>query len=249
MFTARIIKGGALLADSLRFLEAWNPDLGPQENLARFAASRVLAKTQIRQKAVLDILRRRFLDSHTGVVGALRRLMHDPVAFREACYYEATRTDELLAAFAEGPLFLWYQAGRREVSLDDVSRWLATDARVPRWNMQTRLRVAQGLLATLRDFGILRGATRGRRKQIAPPHLSIRGFIYVALRERGRSKSDRALFKSSVWRCYLLSMEEVRRLFREADRLGYLRFAEAGSMVRVDWLIKDLQEISDVVPA
>jgi hypothetical protein len=249
MFTARIIKGGALLADSLRFIEAWNPDLRPEENLVRFAADRVLAKTQIRQKVVLDILRRRFLDPGTGVVGALRRLMQDPTGFREACYYEATRTDELLAAFAEGPLFAWYEAGRREVSLDDVGRWLASDARVPRWNMQTRLRVARGLLATVRDFGILRGAARGRRKQIAPPRLSIRGFIYVALRERNQSNSDRALINSSVWRRYLLSTDDVRHLFREADRLGYLRFAEVGSMVRVDWLVKDLEEIPDVVPA
>jgi hypothetical protein len=249
MFTARIIKGGALLSESRRFLEAWQPDRTPEENLARIAARRALGKTQVRQNAVLGILRRRFLEAGPEVVSSLRRLVQNPVAFREACYYEATRTDELLAAFAEGPLFALYRAGQREVDVNDVNRWLATDARVPRWNAETRERVAQGLLATLRDFGILEGAVRGRRKRISPPHLSSQGFCYVALRERNRHRSARSVLQAPLWRRYLLTAEAVRRLFLDADRLGCLRFAEAGSMVRVDWLITSLEEIPDVIPA
>ncbi|MCD6541515.1 DUF1819 family protein [Candidatus Bipolaricaulota bacterium] len=248
MFTTRIIKGGALLADSLRFLEAWEPDLSPDENLARFAAQRLLGKTRVREKAVLNILRRRFLETNASVVRTLRRLRHDPVALREACYYEATRTEELLAAFAEEPLFTWYHAGKREITLEDVLHWLATDRRVPDWNEVTRKRVAQGILATFRDFGLLQGEVGSRRKQITFPNLSLRGFLYVSLRERRRCSSDRALLESRVWRRYLLTPYDVRRLFLEANRLGYLHFSEAGSMIRVDWLIESLEEVSNVIP-
>jgi hypothetical protein len=247
-FTARIIKGGALLADSRRFLEAWEPDRTPKDNITRFSARHTLGKTQVRQRAVLEILRRRFLDPGPEVVSTLRHLVGDPAAFREACYYEATRTDGLLAAFTEDPLFTWYQGRRKEISVDEVSRWLATDSRVPRWNAETRARVAQGVIATLRDFGILEGAMRGRRKRIATPHLSVRGFGYVALRERSGSASDRSIVDSPVWRRYLLTPEAVRRMFLEADRLGFLRFAEAGSMVRIDWLVRKLTEMPNVLP-
>lgn len=249
MFTARIIKGGALLADSRRFLEIWQPDRTLEENLARFAARRALGKTQVRQNAVLGILRRRFLEAGPEVVMGLRRLAWNPVAFREACYYEATRTDDLLAAFAEGPLFTLYRAGQREVDVNDVNRWLTGDPRVPRWNVHTRERVARGLLATLRDFGILEGAVGGRRKRILPPHMSLQGFCYIALRQWDEHASARSVLQARVWRRYLLTTEAVRRLFLDADRLGCLRFAEAGSMVRVDWLIKGPEEIPDVVPA
>lgn len=248
VFTSRIIKGGALLADSRRLLEAWDLGRKPEENFARFAARRALGKTQVRQNAVLEILRRRFVDVGPEVIPTLRRLTGDPTAFREACYYEATRTDQLLASFAEGPLFTWYQAGRRELDVSDVDRWLATDLRVPRWSQETRTRVAQGLLAALRDFGILQGAVRGRRKRIAAPHMSMRGFAYVALRQRSRNASGRSLLESPVWRRYLLTREAVRRLFLEADRLGFLRFVEAGSLVRIDWLVGNLEEIPDAFP-
>jgi hypothetical protein len=77
----------------------------------------------------------------------------------------------------------------------------------------------------------------------------MRGFAYVALRERPHHLSDRSLVETSVWRRYLLSPERVHRLFLEADRLGILRFAEAGTALRIDWLIKNLEEISRVLAA
>jgi len=248
MFTSRIIKGGALLADSRRFVEVWQSDRKPEENLERLAAYGALGKTQVRQNAVLSILRQRFVDPGPEVVEGLRGLLHDPWAFREACYYESSRTDLVLASFAEEVLFAWYVAGRREVDVRDVAGWLAEDRRAPPWNVETRTRVAQGLLATLRDFGVLEGAVGGRRKQIITPRLSMRGFGYVGLRERSRYSSNRSLLESPVWRRYLLTRDATRLLFLEADRLGLLRFGEAGSIVRIDWFIENLEEIPNAVP-
>lgn len=246
--TAKIVNGGALLADTRRFLEAWDPNLRPEANLLRIAEEGRLGKTQARHRAVLAILRRRFVNAGGKVITALRRLSHDPAAFRQACYYEAARTDGLLAAFAGGPLLMWYAEGRRQLDVDDVERWLVSDQRVPRWGLQTRKRVARGLLATLRDFGILDGTVRGRRKRIASPHLSMRAFLYVALREKSRRHSSRAILESPAWRWYLLTPAMVRSLFLEADRLGYLRFVQAGSIARIDWLVDNLEEMDNAAP-
>lgn len=250
IFSSRIIKGGALLEDTRRLLEVWDPDLDVPENIHRILASGGLAKSGARQEDVLAPLRRRFLEAGPEVVRALRTLTADPRAFREACYYEAARSDELLAAFAAGPLYeRYWQDGRPELSVDDAVRWLRADARTPAWGEKTRRRVAQGLLSALRDFGILEGARGGRRKRILPPHLSMRGFTYVALRERARQASDRAVLRAPSWRWYLLSDEAVRHRFLEADRLGVLRFSEAGSVLRIDWLIQRLQEVTRVPAA
>lgn len=248
-FSSRIIKGGALLADTRRFLEAWDPREGLQENLDRIGSIGALGKTRMRQGEVLEVLRHRFAEPGPEVPRTLRELVEDPRAFREACYYEAARADPLLATFAEEALFAWYEEGRREVRFGDVLEWFAVDNRVPRWNEETRARVARGLLSALRDFGILEGSSRGRRKSLVPPHLTLRGFAYVALRERGHQPSDRALLEAPVWRRYLLQPEVVRRSFHEADRSGILRFAEAGSIIRIDWFIKDLEEVPRVLAA
>jgi hypothetical protein len=248
-FSSRIIKGGALLADSRRLLEAWDPSESPEANLDRIESIGALGKTRMRQGEILEVFRRRFADPGPEVPRTLRELMNDPRAFREACYYEAARADPLLATFAEEVLFAWYEEGHGEVRLDDVLEWFAADKRVPPWNDETRARVAQGLLSAVRDFGVMEGSSRGRRKRMAPPHLTLRGFAYVALRERGQQPSDRALLEARVWRRYLLGPEAVRRLFHEADRSKVLRFAEAGSVIRIDWLIKALEEVPRVLAA
>jgi hypothetical protein len=246
-FDARIIKGGALLDDTRRFLEAWDVQLGPAENLERIRASGALGKrSHSRTAAVLAVLRRRFIDSGAEIVPTLRLLRSDARTFREACFYEGARTDPLLAAFAAEALFGWHQAGRAAVTSADAVAWLADAGRRASWTAPTRFRVAQGLLSALRDFGLLEGAVK---KRIAVPRLSLRGFVYVAVRERGLHPSGRALLQAPVWRRYLLDAERVRALFLEADRLKVLRFSEAGSAIRIDWLIAGLEEVPRVVAA
>jgi hypothetical protein len=246
-FDARIIKGGALLDDTRRFLEAWDVGRGPAENLERIRESGVLGKrSRSRAAAVLAILRRRLAEAGEGVVATLRLLRDDARAFREVCYYEAAHSDPLLGAFAAEAIFGWHQAGRSVVLGADAVGWLADAGRTPSWTEPTRARVAQGLLSTLRDFGLLEGAAK---KRIAPPRLSLRGFTYVAVRERGQHPSGRALLQAPVWRRYLLDAEHVRALFLDADRHKVLHFSEAGSAVRIDWLIAGLEEVPHVVAA
>jgi len=247
VLSSRIIKAGALLEDTRRFLEAWDPGVDQTTNLSRMRGSGVLGKTRARSEDILLIFRQRYLDPGPHVVATLRRLTDDFRGFREACYYEAARSDALLGLFAQEPLYEWFAAGRPCLAAEDVSMWLQSDPRLPRWSPCTRQRVAEGLLSTLRDFGILESPRGSRRKRFAAPRLSMRGFAYVALRERERGTSDRALLSSPVWQRYLLTPTSVRSLFLEADRLRLLRYSEAGSVVRVDWLLQRLEEVPDVL--
>jgi len=249
-FTSRIIKGGALLEDSRRLVESWRTSASPHENIARVVQTGALGKgSRSRVDDVIDILRRRLVAPGPDVLRTLHLFANDPRAFREACYYEASRSDPLLRAFAAGPLFRWHEEGCRGIGVSQVARWLASDRRIPSWGEETRNRVAQGLLSALRDFGILQGVPRGRRKAFAPVHITMRGFAYVALRERTQHESDRALLQADAWLRYLLPQDAVRRLFLEADRLRVLRFAEAGSAVRIDWLVTELEEVPRVLAA
>ncbi len=133
------------------------------------------------------------------------------------------------------------------VTLGDTVAWLervATEGLAPEWTASVRTRAAQGLLSALRDFGVLRGAARSARKEIVPPSMSPRGFAYVAWREHEQGASSRALVSSGVWRRWLLDTDTVLDLFGQAARLGVLRFATAGSAVRVDWLVGSLDEVT-----
>jgi hypothetical protein len=176
------------------------------------------------------------------VIAALKQLLPSPRGFADAYYFEATRDDALLATFAEGPLFEWWERGRIGVDVESVSAWLADLAdqgQTPLWTETIRTKVARGLLAALRDFGILRGAAR---KEFASPSLSIAGFGYVAFRLHEDGASSHGLFASKVWRRWLLDTARVTELFHEAEHQGLLRYSSAGSAVRVDWLQDTLSE-------
>jgi len=55
--TTRIIKGGALLEDSRRFVDEWNVLRGPEENLKEFRSKNVLGKrSRSRTEDALAIL-------------------------------------------------------------------------------------------------------------------------------------------------------------------------------------------------
>jgi len=246
-YTSNIQKGGALLDDCRRVVEAWDVERSPQENLARIAGENLLAKASRSRSddVLLRIIGPRLVAPGPHVVPALKGLLPDHRAFTEACYYEASRDDGLLAAFVEGPLWSWWSAGRIGVDVAEVSAWLATLAdpggQAAAWSESVRTKTARGLLAALRDFGVLHGRSR---KEIAPPTMSPRGFAYVAWREHEQGASSRALAASHVWRRWLLEPDRVLDLFVQAGRLRVLRISSAGSAVRIDWLAGSLAEVT-----
>ena len=250
-YTTRLLKGGAVLDDTRQVVDLWELDLDARANLERLSAENPLAK---RSRSRLDdllywVIQRRFVDPGPHVIPALKGLVHDHRAFREACYYEASRADALIAGFVEEPLWDWWQQGRLAVGVDDVSAWLTglvESGRAPDWSDSVRTRLAQGMLAALRDFGILAGAPRCHRKEFAPPAMTARGFAYVAWREHEQGASSRALATGGVWRRWLLDAASVEALFNQSARLGVLQLSRAGSAVRLDWRVGGLAEATRV---
>lgn len=246
MFSSNIQKGGALLDDSRRLVEAWSNDLSAAENLTRILDENILGKRS-RMRAddvVRRILKPRFVDPGAHVVTALRGLLSNPPSFREACYYEASRDDRLLAVFAEEHLFESFRAGRTTVTVEETTDWLevlADKGDAPPWSDTVRTKVARGLLAALRDFAILEGAAN---KRFATPRMTPLGFSYVAFREHEQGRSSRALVDSHIWRRWLLDDSRIGDLFVQAERLGVLRFSRVGSSVRIDWAVTNLEEVT-----
>lgn len=241
-FTTRIIKGGALLAETRRLIDVWDDVEPVDENLEQIRARNMLGlPSRKRTEDTLRILRQRFVDPNAQILPVLRLISRDTAAFRDACYFEATRNDGLLAFAAEHVLFDWWESGRSSITTEQLERALldtTPDPDLKTWGDATRRRVMHGLLSAFRDFGILEGK---QNKQLAPPHLTFLGFVYTAGRLRQLGAVD--LPGSDVWRRWLLDDRRVRALFLEADRVGLLRYAEAGTVSRIDWHSDDFREL------
>jgi len=248
-YTSRIIKAGAALDETRTIIEYWDARATTEENLRRIADENPLGKrSRVRLGDLIGLaIVPRYIAPGPHVIPALKGLLPDHRAFTEACYFEVTRADRLVASFAEGPVWVWWHAGKTIITTSDVEEWLesqAKEGKTAMWSSSVRERSAQGLLSALRDFGVLRGANRSPRKEIVSPAISPRGFAYAAWREHELGASSRALVSTTTWRRWLLDPDEVISMFDRVARLGLLRFSSAGSVVRIDWLARSLAEVT-----
>lgn len=246
--SSNIVKAGALIDDTRRFVEVWESGLSLDANLERITASNLLGLPS--QKRTYDTLtyalRPRYVDPGPAVIPGLAALSGNGPAFRDACYFETTRVDQLLARFAEGPLFEWHEQGRLAISAEDVVDWIgkqAANGQLPNWSESVTRRVGQGVLSALRDFGMLSGAPRSQRKDIDPRPISTAGFAYVAFRLHQDGLSSRALLTSKVWRRWMLHESEVVAMLHRAHGTGALAFESAGTAIRIDWSSDSLVEV------
>ncbi len=250
--SSNISKRGALLDDTRQFVSLWDDDLSSAANLSLFNEQNLLGLPSRSRAADVTMyaLRPRFVDPGGDVVRALRILRDQSAAFSDACYYEASRADRLLAAFAEGPLVRWYEEGRLGVNADLAEQWvneLETAEEVPTWSPSLKRRVAQGLLATLRDFGRLEGSTKSPYKEIAGPGISYGGFAYVAYRLHQSGESSRGLLTSPVWKRWLLDSPRIDQHMNRLAAEGLLYYSRAGSSLRIDWRVGSLVEVACAV--
>ena len=246
---SNISKRGALLDDTRQFVTIWDDDVSRADNLALFNEQNLLGMpSQSRASDVtMYALRPRFVDPGEDVIPALRILRDNAPAFSDACYFEACRADPLLAEFAEGPLARWFDQGRLGVNADLAEQWLdelEKADQIPVWSPSLKRRVAQGLLATLRDFGRLEGATKSPNKEIAGPGISDGGFAYVAYRLHQSGESSRGTLTSSVWRRWLLDAPRIDQHMHRLAAHGLLYYARAGSSLRIDWRAESLVEVA-----
>lgn len=243
-FSSRIIKGGALLEESRRFVEFWEDGLDVEENLDQFRTQNLLGKrSRARTEDTLAILRQRFVDPGPELIPALRALTFRAEGFRDACYFESARNDDLLAYATAEALPRLRGKGWSTITVEDLEGELVAsppDETVTEWSQTTRTRVVHGLLSALRDFGVLQGKAN---KRIAPSSISFSGFVYVLGRLRHQLPSSHEIVTSEVWKWWLLDQSQVRSHLLEADREGVLRYMDAGSTVRIDWQVDGLEEL------
>lgn len=248
LYTSNIQKGGALLDVAARFVAAWDEHRSPEENWTAAAEVNVVGAASAVRRSDLSrrILHRRFIEPGPHVMTALKVLVDsDNRAFRDACYFETTRAEPLLAAFAEGPLFGWFQSGRSTISLDDATTWLTKigqAGQAPPWSEAVRTRVGRALLAALRDFGILDGIKGGMRKVIARPYPSVAGFTYVCWRLHELGVTAATIVSSPSWRRWLLEPADVTGLLADLAQQGVILLNRAGSVTRIEWQANTLAE-------
>jgi Putative inner membrane protein (DUF1819) len=251
IYSSRIIKAGALLTDTKTLLSHWDLTESAQTNLQRLLRENVFGKaSRSRVQDIVAIFRQRYL-TETAVTRALVALVNERLtasALDRILYFHATLSDRLLHDVVTEWLYPLKASGTSDVEPDAVHKrlaaWVAEGKTTGEWTEETTRRVAQGLLATLRDFGLLEGSVR---KRIAPAYLPVEAFAYILFYLKQHQPSGAKLIEHSDWKLFFLSREGVERFLFEAHQQSLLEYHAAGSVTRLTFPAKNLEEYARVL--
>jgi hypothetical protein len=245
-YTTRLQKVGALLPEMRRLILDWDDS---PECADRAIEDNVLAApSRLRAR---DVVKRGFVPRYVEstppriwrALAVLERGDWPTQSSVPLHYYCCAASERLMWDFVTEWVAGRYSAGLREVRTADAVSLLdaAPASRFPdgRWSPTVSVKVAQGLLTTLRDFGILAGAAK---KEIAPIYLPTESFAFIAMARHEAGVRARALRDDPVWQLYLLSPTAVDRFFVEAQQRRLLTYAAAGSVVRIEFPASTLEE-------
>lgn len=250
-YSTKIIKAGALLADTRILLAHWHESQSVDANLDRVRRANLLGKaSRSRVEDVLAIFRQRYLgeESVTKALVALVRGKLPAAALDRILYFHSARADRLLHDAVTEILVPLHEQGLVEISMQEFQRplakWVAEGKTAGPWSASTITRVAQGLLSTLRDLGVLQGAVN---KTIAPLFLPIEAFAYIVFYLKQHQPSGAKLIELPDWKLFFLTREGVERFLFEAHQRDLLEYHVAGSVTRLTFPAETLGEYANVL--
>ena len=250
-YSSKIIKAGALLADTRTLLAHWDEAATPAENLQKARRDNIFGKaSRSRVEDILTIFRQRYLTDETvtrALVTLVKNGFHHE-ALNRILFFHATQSDALLHDAVTDFLLSLYRQGRQEVSSVEVQQWIRVQVdqgkTTSQWADSTISRSGREILSTLRDFGVLQGVVN---KRIAPAYLPIEAFSYIAFCLKQNKPSGRLLVDDPEWQLFFLERTAVERFFMEAHQHRLLRYDAAGSIVRITFPVDSIEDYARVV--
>jgi hypothetical protein len=148
----------------------------------------------------------------------------------------------MIADFVRDFLFPRLTTARAGIEQAEVLDWLG--AKGCHWSPTVSIKVVRGLLAALRDFGLLEGRAS---KRLASLRLPFSSFAYIAFCLHQLGALGRDLIFHPDWRLFLLHTPDVEHNFLEAHQSRLLEYHAAGSTVSLTFPCDNLEEYARVV--
>lgn len=251
IFTSRLQKAGAVLDDMRTLVRSWTDEKSlPQQR--KVVADNILGKdTRARST---DTLRRtfipRFVNGDPPQAWKIVRPLEERNAAAEIVvpvyYWITARAEPLLYRFVVDEILPRSQGMDKFIRVDETKAWITKilSESGQEWSDIVTVKVARGLLAALRDFGVLTGKAK---KEIASSYLPIESFSYIAFALNSLGHSGEKLIIHPDWQLFLMTPPVVERLFLAAHQRGFLSYESAGRIYRVEFQAETFEEMADAV--
>lgn len=249
IYTSRIIKASALIADTKMLLSSWDLEKSVTENLDHARRENVFGKaSRMRVEDIMMIFRQRYFNNQDIGIALVTLVQKGAPAnwIDPLLYYYAAQNDRTLRDIVLEVVFPRRMSGYSDLQKEYIIRalrdWISEEKTTNRWSENTLERVARNSQAALRDFGVLKGKVL---KSIAPLYLPIETFAFIALDLLNRLGSGQQVLQSEEWKLFFLPVEGVERFFLEAHQKQLLSYFAAGSVIRLEFPITQPYTLTD----
>lgn len=254
-YTARAIKGTALLDEMRMLLRAWQPGEDAHSFRQRIRDEDLLGKATAARRD--DLARRvfqpRFLAEGHEPASSLRRLLEvrgNGPWFAALCLLFAARADEVLRDTVSTFLPAMRARGVGAVTTPALIHFLEDQEEQGRmarpWSSSVRKSVAQHVLHQLTDLDVLGPPRRGIRT-ILPYAARSLPFAWLVCDLRRHEYSDAALVAHRDFRIWQMTEASVREALDRLSELGLWVYQGAGSVVRLAFPWSDWNDVLTVL--
>ena len=253
-YTSNLQRAGAAIQDIKILLSNWREDIDQKELVKDLIGRNILGKKSRRRMSdfILFIFLPRYITGYPqGHWRYLKKLLELNVSIEilyPLLYFYCALNEPLIIDFIDRVLLPRYRKGILDIDSDAVRIFIRDGIAENRinvdWSEAVKKNVAAGLYAALKEFGILEG---GRRRKIAPKFIPLPVFVYIAFFIFKEGTAGKEILNHEYWKVFLLNKTEIQHLFMEAHQQKYLRFEEAGDVVRIDFLYGSFEELTDAI--
>ena len=189
-------------------VRSWEEDrTDTRVEVRRLLGKKTLARSQ---DTMVRAFTPRFIQGDPPNAWKIARLLEDrnvePEILRPVYYWITARSDRLLYEFVTEELIHIAGSGDGSVRIEETTAWISSHIKKTgqEWSPTVTLKVGRGILAALRDFGILEG---GSKKRVAPVHLPMEAFCYIAFWLGRLGFSGESLISHSDWGLFSVKPE------------------------------------------
>jgi hypothetical protein len=216
----------------------WSDELtetNPLQVLSRSLSKTTLARVK---DTYVRAFRPRFILGNPPEAWRLARVLENMNAdlhvIRPFYYWITARSEAALYGFVSEVVYSRSRTQERDIRVEEAISWLNHQLNLAgkSWTSSVLKKVAQGMMAALRDFGIFEGAAR---KKVASINLSPQAFALIAFCLHDMGHTGRNLVQHTDWRLFLLGRTGVEHLFLECHQHGWLKFESAGNLWRTEF--------------
>ena len=249
MYKAHFHHSGAMIEEMLFLIQSFNPNI-PKENWINYIIENNILGKKSRnwiREIITGSFFPRFVNGKYPNSYAHIKILEEKRAdiniIKSLMYYHTVLADEFMYDFITEWLFERYFSGLLTISAADVYEFIQNQP--PEkfnnpWSDYVKRRLSRGVMATLRDFGILEGKAL---KKIATYRLPMEAFVYIAFLLKQSTSSGEKLLNHPDWKLFLLNEKLTERMLLEAHQQNYLNYQAAGAVIRIEFPFQTLEEL------